>query len=600
MHSLQNSARRVTTLITRLHLVFSTHPFESLFALPIFLFASWYCLALVGLFYPVFVLLSFLLVGTMGFWLFSRKPAFCTISSLLLGIFLTFFLFFAFTAHPIEIVAEGRDQGTFTNSALLLQKSHGFPFTLPEARPFFELYGPGKALNFPGLAYTPTGGLIPEFPLGYIVWLAGFTTLFGLSGFALANSLLYLFSGFLFYRLAKRIIPEFWSFIATLVVMGGFLPLWFISFTLSENLALFWFLLTTEGLMRFRITKDRFTLFLTLTSAFCLALTRIEGWAILGITGLLVLGKDNPFTWIKTHFLKKPAALLWLIVIFTLTLGTIAINLPYYKAIAKALLKSGGQNTSLTTLGSEALPLYHVLFEYGLLIPLFGGVVACFTFWKRRNYSLLIPLFLALPTLPYLLLPHITPDAPWMLRRFVFSLYPALLLSLLWGISLLLQRITTRKSGLLWTLFFGLLVTAQLPALKQLVTTPYQANLTAQTGEIATLVSPRDLVLIDKDVTGDNFMMPARTFSLLFDRPAVYFFNPLDLDKLETDQFERVLLLVPTAKIPFYSAALETTPEALSEFTYVNDHSFRSLRRNTPVLPQKEVLRVPVSLLILR
>lgn len=582
---------------TRVSLTLKTHPFESLFGLPLFLFFSWYALALTGIFYAPFVLFLLFCTGLGMAVCIARKPAFCNLENALLIVFLLFFVTIAFSTHPLEIVGEGRDQGTLATSALLLKASHGLPFTIPEAKPFFEIYGEGKALNFPGLAYTASGTLIPEFPLGYIVWLSGFVVAFGIAGFSFANSILYILSGLLFFALAKRAVPPFWSFIATLVSLGGFLPLWFLSFPLSENLALFFFLLTAEGLLRYRVTKDILTLFLVLTSGFAFALTRIEGWAILFIVLCLLTIRKNKFSWAKSLFFQKPFwGLVWLLIVGLLALGTFLINAPYYKAIAKALLKSTSQNIPRGDLGSQVLPLYQVLFEYGLFIPLFAGLLACLYFWKQRQIALLMPFFLALPTLPYLLLPHITLEAPWMLRRFLFSLYPALVLSTLWAIGLLIHRYKIQKSTTLWLLFFALFLGIQIPAMKQFAATRYSQTLLPQVEEFSEKFSSEDLLLIDKDVTGDNFMMPSRILSLLYERPSVYFFNPNDLAKLDTSSYHRVFLIAPQEKLMSYTEHQESSFFLVDEFTFTNDHSFRSPLSQESTLPQATSLSSPISI----
>lgn len=587
--------------IARVFILMSTHPFESLFGLPLALFFGWYVLALAGLFYPALILTLASLVGLAALYILSKKPAFCHLTTILLSTFLVFIAVIALTSHPVEIVAEGRDQGTFATAALLLNQFHSFSFALPEAIPFFTLYGEGKALNFPGLAYTTDGTLIPEFPLGYTIWLAGFVSLFGILGFSLANGILYLLSGMLLYVLLKRVIPLFWSFVGTLVAMGGFLPVWFLSFTLSENLALFLFLLTIESVLRFRISKDSITLFLALTSAFALALTRIEGWAILVLVFLILTLRKSKREWLTTYFFQKPLlGITWLIAFFSISIGTFLLNLPYYKAIIKALYKTADQNQTLQAISQDAFPLYQVLWEYGIFLPLLLGILSCLYFWKSRRIMLLIPFFLALPTLPYLLLPHITPDAPWMLRRFLFSLYPALFISTLWATSLLIQRLQIQKSGRVWGSLFILLVGCQVPVITRYIGTAYPQTLLPQVENITHYSTPQDLILVDRTVTGDNFMMPSRILSTVFNRPAVYFFNPTDFAKIETAHYERVLLLVPTERISFYEESLGKSLIPVTEQTFVNDHSFRTLSLGENNLPSKNIIRTQISLLEIR
>ncbi len=586
--------------VARAYILILTHPFESLFGLPLALFFGWYMLALCGLFYPLFTLPIALIVALGIFYLLSKKPAFCHLANILLMAFIFFFALFAFISHPVELVSEGRDQGTFVTTALLINEYHGLSFSLPEAKPFFAIYGKGKALNFPGLAYTNTGALISEFPLGYSVWLAGFVSIFGLLGFSVANAVLYLLSGMLMYALLKRVAPVFWSFIGTLAAMGGFLPLWFLSFTLSENLALFLFLLTVESLLRFQISKDNYTLFLGLTSAFALALTRIEGWAMLAIVFLIVTFKKPKKVWLKKHLFSKPGIrITWVAAVGIISIWTLFVNLPYYKAIFKALRKTADQNIVSQNISTEAYSLYQVLWEYGILLVFVMGLLGCLYFWKRKMLLLLIPLFLALPTIPYLLLPHITLDAPWMLRRFLFSLYPALFISTIWAASLLFQRYSEKKRAWAWTLLFVIIIGVQIPALKSFSMTYYSATLLPQVEELSRLVSSTDLLLVDREVTGDNFMIPARALTLFYQRPSVYFFNPADLTKIDASGYGQVYLLVPTEKIPLYEAALGKRLEVKKEFTFFNDHSFRGYSAEGNNLPKNSVVRTPVSLIAL-
>ena len=588
-------------LFTQVAISLRTHPFESLFLLPLFLFYGWYVLALTGLFHGTFVLLIFLLVFLGAISLLSKRPALCSLSNITLSVFLLFFTFLAFTTHPLEPVSEGRDQGTFMNSALLLSKNGGLPFQVAEALPFFEIYGPGKALNFPGLAYTETGALIPEFPLGYIVWLGGFITLLGFSGLAVANSLLYIFSGLLFSTLLKRVLPTSRAFLVTLLFMGGFLPLWFVSFTLTENLALFLFLLTAESVMRFRITKERITLFLCFASAFALALTRIEGWGILFITFLIVSGGKIKKDWFETYIFKKPIlSYSTIFLAFVIIAGTLLLNSPYYEAIGKELFKSAEKNIGGIPLNKEVFPLYWVLWKYGLFVPLFAGLLSCLYLWKTKRISLLYPFFLSAVTLPYLLLPHITFDAPWMLRRFLFALYPALFLSLCFTVGIFIQRLEAKKQVWAWGLFLVLLASIQIPLLKQFSQTSYPDTLLSQVQELSNYFSSRDLILIDKDVTGDNFMIPARILSTLHDRPAVYFFHPGDFEKLNTKKFERVFLIVPEEKKGFYEKDLASRFGSIREFTFINDHSFRETDLSHNVLPEKTVITTKILIIELQ
>ena len=581
---------------------FEKRPFESFFFTPLFLFFSWYILTLIGIFTLPLVLITFIGVCLAIGFIFIKKPRCCSPSSILLVIFLFFFATLAFLTHPPEPVAEGRDQGTFLNSALLVKENKSFFFSLPESEYFFALYGPGKALHFPGLAYTENGLLRPEFPLGYITWLAGFITLFGLSGILVANGASYLLSGLLFNTLLRRATSTSLAFFLTLLFMGSFLPLWFLSFTLTENLALFLFLLVCESVIRFKITKDKTTLLLALASAFALALTRIEGWAILALTLYVAASSKSWREWISVYILKN--RLLLLISIFfalPIAIFTFSINSPYYIAILKALLKTADRSIAAESITEQAFPLYTLLWQYGLLPIFLLGLVSALVLWKKKRIHFLIPFFLALPTVPYLLLPHITFDAPWMLRRFLFTLYPALFLSLCFAFAITLARYNPKRQFIGWILFFALVIGIQIPAWHHYSTTRYQNTLLPQLQTLSASFTSNDLLLVDRDVTGDNFMMPARILSLFFGIPSVYFFNTQDFKEIEKIGSSNVYLLVPTEKIPIYNSSFGITLVPTATFVFINDHSFRRSKDGESLtLPTKQVITTEISIIKLR
>ena len=111
-------------------------------------------------------------------------------------------LIFSYYSSPT--VFSGRDQGTLSNSAIQLMQNHNLYFSSPAVGEFFSIYGPGKALNFPGYYYTQSGELVSQFPPGYISWLAIYYTIFGLTGFVIANGVTFFFFLMSFYFLGKK------------------------------------------------------------------------------------------------------------------------------------------------------------------------------------------------------------------------------------------------------------------------------------------------------------------------------------------------------------------------------------------------------------
>jgi hypothetical protein len=162
-------------------------------------------LSLAGFFCASF-LTGYLILGILaGLYLILFNKSNLHPSKHFLFIFVLAFLMIALWAYfSTPTIFSGRDQGTLSGAAVELVNNHQFSFSFPAVKEFFSLYGPGKALNFPGFNYTETGGLIPHFPLGFIAWLGAFYALFGLKGFVLANGVTFLIFVLSFYLLAKR------------------------------------------------------------------------------------------------------------------------------------------------------------------------------------------------------------------------------------------------------------------------------------------------------------------------------------------------------------------------------------------------------------
>ncbi|QQS20632.1 MAG: hypothetical protein IPL87_03615 [Candidatus Moraniibacteriota bacterium] len=108
-----------------------------------------------------------------------------------------FLLAFSISFISSPTVFSGRDQGSYANAAIRLVETESLQSRSLVSDTFFSLYGPGKALNFPGFFYTSEGALTSQFPLGSIVWFGLNFSLFGVSGFSVANSLspLFFFDG---------------------------------------------------------------------------------------------------------------------------------------------------------------------------------------------------------------------------------------------------------------------------------------------------------------------------------------------------------------------------------------------------------------------
>lgn len=496
----------------------------------------------------------------------------------------------------VPTLFSGRDQGSISEAAFRLAENGKLLFSTQASDAFFHIYGEGTALNFPGFAYTKTGELITQFPLGYTSWLASFVSLCGLYGFVIGNCLLFFLFLLTLYALLRIFVHPFYAFSGLALTLFSFLPTWFAKITLSENLALFLFVFLIYNLILFLQENKTLSYAGILLSGGLLAFTRIEGFAFLALACILL-------------FVNKPARFIWKIypwqsIIFPSILFVVFflrdffINLPYYKMIGKALLKflhqlgKGDIIGDLATAGNS-FSLWSIFFLYGLLVLFILGLVGIILFIKERRFLVLLPTIIALPTFVYLLDPNISLDHPWMLRRFLFSLFPTLLFSAVIGSAFLFSKekifpISMPRGKQFFSviaLFFGLML-LQYPAF--LYGLPFAENrgLENQIATISKEFSNLDLILVDKNVTGDGFAMLTGPGEYLFGKNMVYFFNPNDLASLEKTSFLHIYLLVPESDQMRYISVFGNHLMFKKTITISNEQFEKnSLENNAGILP---------------
>ena len=540
-------------------LKFLTHKETSLFILfgiaMILLGWLFFALALFNFFvFPVILCGTLLLGGTALFFLGSFLWFSPPIVRILGVILVVIIALSSYQSTPTLL--SGRDQGAISEAAIRLAQTSILPYRSNAVTTFFDIYGPGLALNFPGFAYTDKGSLITQFPLTYTSFIAGFYSLFGITGLTIANGiLLFCFLLTLFELLRLFIRPER-AFIAVLVGALSFLPLYFVQFTLTENLAVFLFTFLVYSLIRF-FQKPVFLHYVAIVlTATLLAFTRIEGYAFLTLTAFVLLWNKDARTLFRTYPWKSLVVPTLLFLFFFLR--NFFINLPYYKTIGRALEKMLGgfgsdviSNTS-SNLGILAghFPVGGVLILYGVLPLFLLGVLGYLILWRSKQHLTFIPLLIALPTLLYLFLPNITLDHPWMLRRYYFTLFPIFLFGAAVGLSRLAD--TTRRS---FTLFLGIFIAVllfSLPAHMAVLTVREDPTFLPQIERFSTGFSPQSLILVDRMATGSGYALPTAPLTNLFDRQAVYIFNPEDIAKIEFTRFSQVYLLTPESELYRY------------------------------------------------
>jgi hypothetical protein len=470
--------------------------------------------------------------------------------------FLIIFIFASLVGYFSEpTIFSGRDQGSIAEAAFRLSQNGQLAFTTQASESFFKIYGEGTALNFPGFAYAKDGSLLTQFPLGYTAWLASFVAFFGLYGFAIGNALLLFLFLFTLYNLFRTFVHPYYAFSGLALALFSFLPMWFSKFTLSENLSLFLFIFLVWNLILFLRDGQHLSYASVLLAAGLFTFTRIEGFAFLALTLIILFWNESARRLWRTYPLQSIIFPGLIFVLFFLR--NFFINLPYYKMMAKALLKffyqlGTGSITGDLANTSSSLSLGAIFFLYGLLAIFALGFFGLLIFIKEKRYFLLLPAVLALPTFIYFFDPNISLDHPWMLRRYLFSLFPTLLFSAVVGLALLfakeknlpLAKPQGKRLFFVSVIFLGLII-LQYSAWSAGIFFAENHSLLKQVENFNQEFSDKDLILVDRNATGDGFTMLTGPAQFLFNKNAVYFFNPYDLANLDLAPFARVYLLVP-------------------------------------------------------
>jgi hypothetical protein len=541
----------------------------SFFALGFLLFwwAS-YFLAIAGFFSPHFLAIFGIIMG-MGAFMAARKwLSKETLSARIL--FAAAILFSASLMYFAEpTVFSGRDQGSISEAAFELVRTKSLSFSFPASETLFGIYGEGKALNFPGFFYQEDGSLTTQFPLGYTVWTALWTAFFELDGFRIGNGILLTLSILSLFLLVRTLSDERYAIGATMLFAASFLPTWFAKFTLTENAALFLFLFLALNLILF-LRENRPVFFLgAYFSGLLLAVTRIEGIWMLGITLIVLFLSKQGRAFVapqKTYFRTAPLCFAFLVLVVNFL-----VSLPFYTVMAKAL---HGNVSSLfvvdpTAVGDSAgisLALWKLFAVYGLLPIFLVGFAGILFLIRKKRFVFLIPALLALPTFLYFVDPNITHDHPWMLRRFLPFAFPALLLSGAFALSMLVTK-RERLGNMTAALIFILVIISGFPAFARTSHFADNRGFLETTAEIAPLVGAHDLLLIDRGVSGDHFSIPAGPLRFLHGKNAAYFFNPEDYERMAKDGYERIYLLTPLDRFEEWEK-MSVSFDFISAFTF--------------------------------
>jgi hypothetical protein len=213
------------------------------------------------------------------------------------------------------------------------------------------------------------------------------------------------------------------------------------------------------------------------------------------------------------------------------------------------------------------LNLMKIFFLYGLFFPLLVGLGGIFYLIKNKDYNKLLPLFIVLPSLFYIISPQITPEHPWMLRRFTFSVLP---LFIFYSV-ILINNLNKKRTFIIGIFLAIIIIFFNLISFKKYLTFVPTNNLLKETSDLSQNFSDEDLILVDQLASGDNFEMIADPLNSVFGKNAVYFFNPNDLNSIDASKYARIYLIVPQSRVDYYNKT-----DLANNMVFVKDYSLSS------------------------
>lgn len=354
---------------------------------------------------------------------------------LLVFLFLIIFCFINASFYH-ETISGSRDDGIYSMNAVYLAQ-HGTNSNqfLPGIKKITDIKG--------GLQFLP----------GYHSYLAIFMYYFGLKNMLMyGNALLYLFSTMCIYLVGKNLYGRKIAIISTLFFITNYVSLWFSRRTNNENLGLFlfWFMV----LLFIHIGKNKnfkYFIFLipTLITFFFVRGESLTLTIPILFIILLILIK-NRFKINKCSFVKNKFSLFIAtnIVVILVSIYSFGIyykdNIAFFggsassiKLFMTATLGRIGSSTvkNLKFMGNVSdysPPVYQdftthatryvfdVLKAYFLIQFLLLGLISI----RKINLNLIIIAAMSAPFFVFLIYPAITPDNPWMMRKYWIAFIP--------------------------------------------------------------------------------------------------------------------------------------------------------------------------------
>jgi hypothetical protein len=546
-------------------------------------------LAMLGIFYTSLLLLYTLISFAFFIYLIRKKRITLGFSRSFLAIFLlSVCLALFFSQFTTPTIFSGRDQGSYSETAIRLVRNHNLEFSSPASRELFKIYGPGKALNYPGFDYKTNGNLTTHFLFGYPVWLAIFYSFFSLNGLVVANAVSFLIFLLSFYLLANFYLGKAGSSVAFAMISTSFIFSWFFKFTLSENLALAIIFFGLYQLSIFLKNSKKIYLFSSLFSFFVLLFVKIESLAFIAAISAIFYFKfrKNKSDW-KFFFNKR--FFLISAVLSAIYLWNFVLDISYYKIFAKGFLHSfsGLASSSNASAGFFTGIFYtlKIFAVYGLLAYVIIAIISLLYYSKSKKYEILVPFLVLAPSFIYILQPSISSDHPWLLRRFLFSVIPVCILY-----TVMFLNDCLKKKYIFYLLSF-LIILANITISIPYIFTSENKGLLKQTEIISRSFTENDLVFIDREATGDGFSMMTGPMSFLYNKQAVYFINPSDIEKVDRSKFSHIYFVIPDDNLELYEKS-----GLISSLSPVKDYQIETTRLDAKIGKKIELASQPIDL----
>lgn len=388
----------------------------------------------------------------------------------------------------------GRDEGMYSGLAVILSKYHNFSV-------------PSYLFKVP-LSYGTTDQTLTLTTPTYVVWLAVQKVLFGIEWMLRSNVVLIFLGLCSLFLVSSLITKKSVAFVTTLLFSTCMPFLWFSRETMTENMALFLLCFLILSLFLFFKTKKNYFLISLFFSSWLLSFARREGLFIqipVLITLVAVL-------LIRKILSKKKVFFISIIYIFLIILSFYISNgfSPIFGTVSLVSdtltsFENYVPQTNVIKLG-DGLPFFafQMLSKINLALAIYSFplVIILIIFNKKRivKNNILYFLLLVIISVEFLKLinPGVSPEQPWMYRRYFYAVLPFGYLSLL----ILLNKFIKQKP---LVFIVCILLIANVTISGKTITLKNNWQITKKIEELTQNISTNDFVIIDGYVLGNYY-----------------------------------------------------------------------------------------------